>query len=299
LKQTVSEIFGVSAALLTPFDHSGGIAHELMAKHASHVLANGCSSITLFGTTGEGASVGTGERMEALARLLEAGINPDQVVMGIKADAISDAIEELRAGIGQQCSSFLLAPPHFFKGVSDEGLYCWYCAVLSEFSGQELRIILYNIPQLTGVTISTQLAARLQVRFPSLVYGVKDSSGEWSSAQGFLTLKDDLAILIGDERLLVRSAGLGAQGCISGLANFYGKELSEMMQTGIMNPSIFKLVEILVTVPIVPAVKLFASHIYNVQQWLNVRPPLTGLNNMEKVQLLSDYENIFKIRVGA
>ena len=47
----------------------------------------------------------------------------------------------------------LLAPPFYFKGVSDEGLYRWHAEVF-EAAGPDCRdVILYNIPSLTGVTI--------------------------------------------------------------------------------------------------------------------------------------------------
>jgi len=295
----VSGFFGVSAALLTPFNQEGSIAHNMMAAHAAHVLDNGCSSIALFGTTGEGASLGLGERMGALAHILDAGIDPGQIVLGVKSDAIADVIEELRTGIRHRCSSFLLAPPHFFKGVCDAGLYAWFCQVFEAFPDQQLRIILYNIPQLTGVAISPALAQRLHARFPALVFGVKDSSGEWESAQGFLALRDDLAILIGDERFLARSAGLGAQGCISGLANFYGKELLEMLHSGEQNTTISQLVELIVRLPVVPAIKVIASDIFETQQWLNIRPPLAGLSTREQERLVTDYKEILVRSRGA
>ncbi len=295
----MSEIFGVSAALLTPFESRGAIAYSLMAKHAINVLDNGCSSITLFGTTGEGASLELNERLKAVGILQDAGIDPAQIILSIKADAIGDAIKELQAGIDMRCNSFLLSPPHFFKQVSDEGLYAWFSAILEKFSKHELKIILYNIPQLTGVTISPALAAKLFSQFPSHIYGVKDSSGNWSSAKEFLALKDDLAILIGDERFLANGAKLGAQGCISGLANFFGMELLDIIKSGTPNKAISDLVDIVVSTPIVPAIKQIAAHIFDDNRWLNVRPPLTGLTDYEQKRLLFSYNEVFTHKVGA
>ncbi|MGO4610633.1 dihydrodipicolinate synthase family protein, partial [Variovorax sp. 2RAF20] len=53
--------FGLSVALATPFKSSGAIAADVMVKQARRSLADGCASVTLFGTTGEGASIGTQE----------------------------------------------------------------------------------------------------------------------------------------------------------------------------------------------------------------------------------------------
>jgi 4-hydroxy-tetrahydrodipicolinate synthase len=52
------KIFGLSAALVTPFDKDGGVDLARLAAHARHVLSNGCDSVTLFGTTGEGYGSG-------------------------------------------------------------------------------------------------------------------------------------------------------------------------------------------------------------------------------------------------
>ncbi|TIP53551.1 MAG: dihydrodipicolinate synthase family protein, partial [Mesorhizobium sp.] len=54
--------FGLSVALTTPFEASGQIAISPMITQARACLGAGCSSATLFGTTGEGASIGTAER---------------------------------------------------------------------------------------------------------------------------------------------------------------------------------------------------------------------------------------------
>ena len=53
-----AEKFGLSVALATPFTAHQGIDFERMVNHAEWCLGHGCDSVTLFGTTGEGASIG-------------------------------------------------------------------------------------------------------------------------------------------------------------------------------------------------------------------------------------------------
>ena len=64
-----SRRFGLSCALATPFTTDGEVNTELLAAHAKSRLAAGCSSVTLFGTTGEGASLGEPARERTLAAL--------------------------------------------------------------------------------------------------------------------------------------------------------------------------------------------------------------------------------------
>ena len=58
--------FGLGCALITPFAADGSVDVVRLVGHARRVLADGCVSVTLFGTTGEGASLGLASRAAAL-----------------------------------------------------------------------------------------------------------------------------------------------------------------------------------------------------------------------------------------
>ncbi len=94
---------------------------------------DGCTSLTVFGTTGEGASLGLNERNRALGAIWSApeSIPAKQLVIGIAAASVEDAIAQGRAGLMLGCPSFLLAPPFYFKSPGDEGLFDWLAAVLT------------------------------------------------------------------------------------------------------------------------------------------------------------------------
>ncbi len=198
--------FGLSVALATPFAEDRSIDLPRLVAHARQSLADGCTSVTVFGTTGEGASLGHNDRQRALGALVGAGIDPrTQLVVGIAASSVEDAIAQGRAGLMLGCPSFLLAPPFYFKGAGDEGLFDWIAAVLTGLGPKASNVILYHIPQVTAVGLSMALVDRLKKAFPGQVTGVKDSSGDWNNAQALLQQHGDLHILIGDERLLARA----------------------------------------------------------------------------------------------
>jgi 4-hydroxy-tetrahydrodipicolinate synthase len=68
--------FGLSVALATPFAEDRSIDLPRLVAHARQSLADGCTSVTVFGTTGEGASLGQNDRQRALGALAGAGIDP-------------------------------------------------------------------------------------------------------------------------------------------------------------------------------------------------------------------------------
>ena len=59
--------FGLGVALVTPFARDGSVDLARLRKHARRVLDEGCASVTLFGTTGEGASLGMTARTPTTA----------------------------------------------------------------------------------------------------------------------------------------------------------------------------------------------------------------------------------------
>lgn len=285
--------FGLSVALATPFAEDRSIDLPRLVAHARQSLADGCTSITAFGTTGEGASLGHNERQRALGALVGAGVDPEtQLVVGIAATSVEDAIAQGRAGLMLGCHSFLLAPPFYFKGVQDEGLFDWLAAVLAGLGPKACNVILYHIPQVTAVGLSIDLIARLRQAFPGQVAGVKDSSGDWSNAEALLRRHGDLHILIGDERLLAGAMAHGASGAISGLANI-APDLMLPLLDGIEESRVNALVEQVLPYAVTAAIKaLIGLRRNDPIAWSRMRAPLASLGEADVRKLGAAIDSI-------
>ncbi len=293
--------FGLSCALALPFNKDLSIDYFRLTAHARRSLEAGCSSITVFGTTGEGASVSLSEREQILEALLAAGIHLRlQVLGGVAASSVGDAVDQARMLIDRDCRGVLLAPPFYFKNVTDEGLYRWFSQVCEKIGKRARDVFLYHIPSVTQVALSIQLIGRLKGAFPAVVAGVKDSGGDWAYTDQLLKAHADLILLIGDERHL--SAGLrrGAQGAISGLANVCPELLLKLIERGDEDTSIIELVNEILTFPVTPAVKALVAHRQSDPAWLNVRPPLIALTEMEAARVADAYRRIIsqEVRYG-
>lgn len=288
-----SDRFGLSVALATPFTDEWLIDLPRLVAHGRQSLADGCTSLTVFGTTGEGASLGLNERQRALGALLGAGIDPrKQLVVGIASASVEDAIAQGRAGLMLGCSSFLLAPPFYFKNPGDEGLFDWLAAVLSGLGPKASNVILYHIPQVTSVGLSVALVDRLKKAFPAQVKGVKDSSGDWDNAQALLKHHGELHVLIGDERLLARAMTMGASGAITGLANI-APDLMLPLIDGIEEPRVNAMVEAVLPFAVTAAVKALVGHRRNdPAAWSRMRAPLRSLAPAECAKLFAAIDTI-------
>src|SRR5688500_1543393 len=109
------DIFGLSAALITPFRADGSVDLPRLVHHARHDLAAACDSITLSGTTGEGFSIGMRERAGMMGAVTGGGIEGKHLYAGVSATTVVDAVEQSRLALDFGARGLLMAPPYYFK----------------------------------------------------------------------------------------------------------------------------------------------------------------------------------------
>ncbi|MGE0007830.1 MAG: dihydrodipicolinate synthase family protein [Parvibaculaceae bacterium] len=292
------EIFGLSAALITPFTPEGSVDLARLLRHAHYVLAEGCDGITLFGTTGEGFSIGLRERARMLGGVVGGGIRPEQIHAGVSATAVADAVEQARLALDFGARGLLLAPPYYLKGPSEEGLFAWFARVIEGIGAAARGVILYHIPGQTAVPLSVDLVGRLKRAFPQVIAGVKDSSGDKATTEAFLAAHGELAILVGEERHLAEAMGKGAQGSICGLANLAPWLLSDVIHKGADNPLIRPAVDLIASYPVLPAVKALVANIHGDDAYARTRPPLVDLPAKERREITSAYAALLALGQG-
>ncbi|OSQ40296.1 dihydrodipicolinate synthase family protein [Thalassospira mesophila] len=285
--------FGISAALTTPFTAAGNVDNDLLVRHVQHVLEQGCTSVTLGGTTGEGPSLSQAEKVSAHNAMTAAGVPADKIVFAIIESSLPNAVACAREAADLGSSHILLAPPFYFKGVADDGQLAWFRTLLNEIATSGLKVILYHIPQVTAAPVTPDMVAELKKDFPTLITGVKDSAGNWENTEELLKRFADLDILIGDERLLAKGVALGAAGAISGVANFRPDLLTAILAGKPTDARLPELVEALLQYPVTPAVKALVGHLGNDQSWLAARAPLARLAPAQYQALAQRYDELF------
>jgi 4-hydroxy-tetrahydrodipicolinate synthase len=287
------ERFGLSCAIATPFASTGCIDLARLTRHAQRCLAEGCDGVTLFGTTGEGFSLSLNERSEALEAFRQAGFDMRrQVCAGVMATSIEEAAAQAAKALSFNVKALLLAPPFYLKGVCDDGVFAWHIALFEALGDKARDVILYHLPDHTGVAITPDLIERLRAAFPAVICGVKDSAGDWHHTEQLLARHGDIAILVGDERHLARAVRQGGQGSICGIANAQAELLRPMVHEGREEPRINKLVELVLSLPVLPAIKGLVAHTTSDMGWLDVRPPLVPLTAMQFKTLAAQYDGI-------
>jgi 4-hydroxy-tetrahydrodipicolinate synthase len=286
-------VAGLWTAVLTPLDADLNCDHAKLAAHCKDLMARGVDGVAPFGTTGEGTSFTVAERIAAIDALLKAGVPARRMVLGNGSPALGDAVELARYAVKAGLAGVLMLPPFFFKGVDDEGVYAAFAETIERVGDDRLRVYLYNIPQISGVPIGFPAIERLLARYPIMVAGIKDSSGDWTNTSGLLQRFKRMAILVGAEEHVPRAMAEGGRGTICGMANVIPEAMRAMIDRAgtprgeALLRAVARLTQTILSVPFVPAMKAVKASDTGDQGWQRVRAPLRSLDPATAASIVS------------
>ena len=289
-------IEGVLAPVVTPFRADLAPDPDRFVRHCRWLMKSGCAGLAVFGTNSEANSMSVQEKLELLDALVKGGIPAASLMPGTGHCALTDSVAMTREAVRIGCGGVLMLPPFYYKGVSDEGLFRNFAEVIERVGDERLRLYLYHIPPVSSVPITLELIERFLARYPGIVAGVKDSSGDWSNTKAMLERFKDRGfdVFAGSEIFLLDNMRAGGKGCITATGNvnpgpidgvfrnWRGPE-ADKLQAGIIATR-----KIVQKVPMIPALKAIVAHFGNDPQWRTVRPPLVELSADEERNLLSE-----------
>jgi 4-hydroxy-tetrahydrodipicolinate synthase len=266
-------IGGLWVAMATPLNDDGSVDHAALARHANWLLAQGCDGLVLFGTTGEGTSFSTGERLAAIEALQRAGVPSAQIALAAGFPSISDSIALTRQALSLGLTHVLLLPPYFYRDAPHEGIEDAFTSILDCVADDRLRVTLYHIPHVSGVAIAPQVVSRLRARYGRILAGVKDSSGNFSHFRAFRVAAPDVAVTVGNEVDIGRALAEGGTGTICGMGNLVPQLVRAMFTDSTAEPTMRAATE-LVPQPFLPGLKATLAALTGQQSWTRVRPPM-------------------------
>ncbi|MDB5825285.1 MAG: dihydrodipicolinate synthase family protein [Herminiimonas sp.] len=290
---------GVYAPVLTPFRKDLSPDVEQFVSHCAWLVERK-AGLAIFGTNSEAASLSVTERLDLTDAVLQAGIPATSLMPGTGACSLTDAVILTTHAVKNGAPGVLVLPPFFYKNVSDDGLFAYYSELVERVGDAHTRIYLYHIPQISHAPISLSLIERLLKRYPQVIAGLKDSSGNWENSRLLIDTfaADGFGVFPASEALLSEALRLGGAGCISATVNINPAGIASLYSNWDKEdgPSLQReagRVRALVQqTPMIPAMKYLIAASSGLPQWSTVRPPLVTLPEEQGRQLINELEKI-------
>ncbi|OHY98368.1 dihydrodipicolinate synthase family protein [Salinicola sp. MIT1003] len=295
----------VLSPVITPFNDDLSPDAARFVEHCRWLMANDVG-LAIFGTNSEANSLSVQERLDLLDHLVAAGLDTSRLMPGTGCCSIPDSVTLTRHAVNQGVGGVLMLPPFYYKGVSEEGLFRFYSEVIERVGDERLRLYLYHIPPVAQVPIGLGLIERLLKRYPEVVAGIKDSSGDWANTQSVIDAfgAQGFRVYAGSERFLLPTLRAGGAGCISATANVNPRAISALGASwreddaDARQQALNEIRDIFESVPMIPALKAATAHFSGDPAWDRLRPPLVSLDDGQRDRLLTTLAGVDFVMPG-
>jgi 4-hydroxy-tetrahydrodipicolinate synthase len=199
-------------AMITPFTTSGALDLDGAQRLAAHLVAQGCDGLVLSGTTGESPTTTDAEKSALIAAVREAVADRASIVAGVGTSDTRHTVDLAREAEKAGADGLLVVAPYYSRPPQD--------AIEAHFreiaDASELPLMLYDIPNRTGVRVEAETILRLSAH-PRIV-AVKDCSYDFLAAQKVLA-RTDLAYYAGCDEHNLALYAVGGAGYVSTVSN--------------------------------------------------------------------------------
>ena len=205
---------GVLLPFTTPFAADESVDLKALRANLARWNASGVAGYVALGSTGERFHLDARERAAVVETARECVPRGLSFVVGVGEQGTRGTIEECGTAARQGADAVLVLTPHFYKGAMTQAALASHFETIADSSA--VPVILYNIPQNTGVALAPETVARLSEH--ANVAGIKDSSGDVANFVEMIRLVGggarEFALLTGHAGVFYASLASGAVGGI-------------------------------------------------------------------------------------
>ncbi len=161
-----------------------------------------------------------------LEAVVDSGVAPGKLLPGTGVASFMETVDLTRHALSLGVTTVVMLPPFYYKGVTDDGLFAAYAAVVERVADPRLRVVLYHIPQFSAVPIPVPVIVRLRDAFTGTFVGLKDSSGDFANMVSLVEAFPGFAVLAGADPLMLPLLRKGGAGCITATSNLVPADLA-------------------------------------------------------------------------
>lgn len=251
---------GVLTALATPFDADQQIDYPVLRRLVDRSIDGGVDGVVACGSTGEFVTMSSDERIRLVDEVVAHTAGRVPVIAQTGATTTAEAIRLSRAAQASGADVLMLVTPYYEALTLDETI-----AYIKDVTASvDVPIMLYNIPDATGVNLDPATIAGLAREVEAIRY-VKDSSANWEQALQLIHhYGDDIDTFIGWDSYLYSALAEGAAGVMAGAANVVPSQIvavARAIADGDLAGALadwrrlYPVIDAMISVPFMPAVK--------------------------------------------
>ena len=215
---------GTGVALVTPFKDDK-IDFDSLGKLIDAGIDGGVKAFVALGTTGEGVSVSTDERIEIIKFCKAAIGQKAKLIVGTGNNNFSTCYENTRLAKELGADGALVVTPYYNK-TTQFGLIKYY----QELSKLKFPMIMYNVPSRTGLMLELSTIGAI-INANDWVYGIKESTSDASRICKLCALcKDKISVYSGEDALNHLFYTQGGSGAISVTANAFPDKVQKIFE---------------------------------------------------------------------
>jgi len=210
-----SQLNGILPPVTTPFDERGDVDYGALASNIARYNETGLKGYVPLGSNGEAVHLTAGERSHVVETVKRAATSEHTIVAGVNELSTRAAIEAARAAADCGADAVLVITPYFYKSSMTQERLTRYFTEVADHS--PLPVLIYNVPQNTGVVIESATIAALGAH--QNIIGAKDSAGNMGAISETIRLAPEgFAVMVGNGGIVYPALAMGGTGAILGVA---------------------------------------------------------------------------------
>jgi len=208
------KLSGVMPPITTPFQ-DGKLALNKLKENFQKWNKTELSGYLVLGSNGEAVYLNEKEKTKVIEVSRESIPTSKIMIVGTGMESTQETIRftNQSARMGADCA--LVVTPSYFKGSMKPQIL--YDHFISAAESSQIGILIYNVPQFTGINMESELVAKLS-EHPNII-GIKDSSGNIGQLSEIIYLSHEkFAVFVGSAPVFFPALCVGAVGGILAVA---------------------------------------------------------------------------------
>ena len=202
---------GLLLPITTPFHADESIDFAGLTANIKKWTEAGANGYVVLGSTGERVNLHEHEYLAVIEATRAVGPETLTFIVGAGQQSTRATIKETERAAHAGAQALLVITPNYYRSaITQEALIHHYSAVADN---SPVPIILYSVPDLTGIRIEPETAARLSEH--QNIIGMKDSSSDIIKfAEAVRTVREPFALIVGNGTVFNEALQTGARGGI-------------------------------------------------------------------------------------